>query len=1419
MQFIGIRSEGGLLPPDILEQIAQEKLEGQKATAFGLPAGRRLTDEIARAWSDALDYWNVFRRRSQELPEKDPFGTTLTRERWVTRLLQDLLGYDQLTYQPSAAVVNGRNFPISHRAGLGEDGPPVHIEGFKTELEKRPESRRLSPQALVQDYLNNSDEHDWGIVTNGIQFRLLRDTSRTSRPTYLEFNLQSILDGANFNEFVLFYRLCHRTRLPKPGQSSSESLLEKYYLTSVEQGGRVRDHLRDSVEDALKVLGTGFLKHPKNVDLSERAKSGKLTPQSYHRQLLRLVYRFLFLMVAEERRMVLPEEPESERRWRIYSQNYSIHRLRKLAATRVEKSEFGDLWLGLKHSFRLFEDGDANPLGIPPLNGDLFSDRAIKDLQTVQLKNDDLLLAMHKLSLFEKDKMLQWINYSGLDVEELGSVYESLLDFQPVFEPEGDLLRFNLRTGSERKSTGSYYTRPELVRELIESALIPVMEDRLAEARKRAGEDKPKQRDEQIKAILSITVCDPACGSGHFLLAAARRLGRELAKIKTGEEEPTPKGFHLAVRDVITHCIYGVDQNPLAVDLCKLALWLEGHWTGKPLSFLDHRIKCGNSLIGVLNPKVLIEPIPDDAYTAVTGDVKAVAAGFRKRNKEQRKEWTRRREQGHLRFDPSVDLRDLAAEAREISSITENSPADVRRKAQRYGEMREGGNYNRDLNASHLWTAVFFSELEKENDQRVPTTEELRRCLEGLPVNGNTLAYAFELAEECRFFHWRLEFPEVFERGGFDTVIGNPPWERIKLQEEEHWIDDPYISAAANKAQRARRIQEYRGSDDPGKTARVHRFDLAKHNQESFGRFVRHSGRWPLTAVGDVNTYAIFAELGTSVVNPTGRLGLILPVNIATDDTTKRFFSNVAESKRLVCLIGFENEAFIFPAVHHAFKFCALVIAGEKRQVHTSSFVFFCRLFSQVEDPKRRFELTAEDFKLLNPNTQTCPVFRTRMDAELTKKLYRAVTIFMSDAEGLNPWKVEFQRMFDMANDSGLFMNASGGELVPLYEGKMFWQFDHRFSTYEGASPANLNSGILPQPTDQQKEDPSFTVQPRYWVPRRDLVLRTSHVPPVLVDAVKANSEKMVSEVLAHWVASYCRTHGNEAGEQLMRKYIPADIWQSVPGMFMDLLRQDAIIDSWNAKWPLSEADLQMNPAPKSLIEFAWQLLEKRTPKWLVAFRDVTNATNERTLVCSALPQVAVGHKAPVIYVGIEDAHLQLCLIGSLNSLICDYVARQKIGGTSMSYFILKQIPVPSPNSYTDEDRRFLASRVAELVCTSDDLAFLAAELGVGSFTWSKDRREVLRSELDAYFAHLYGLSRDEMCFVLDPRDVFGQDFPSETFRVLKEREEKEFGEYRTRRLVLEAFDKLAESPRFKDEMPKRISAFSELRQAAEVSS
>ncbi|HEV2492305.1 MAG TPA: hypothetical protein VG204_04450 [Terriglobia bacterium] len=1346
MSYTAIHSEGGLIPEDILDQIAREEMPGQKAADFGFAKGTRLGDEIARAWSDAQDYFRIFGRHAQDLPDGET-GASLTRERWMVPLLNHLLGYE-VTYQTAGAVVSGQTFPISHRAGPGTDWPPVHLAGFREELDRRPPTghRRLSPQALVQEYLNRTEEYLWGVVSNGQLLRLLRQTTRTSRPSYLEFDLRGILDGQLYNEFTLFFRLCHRTRLPHPAEDPHRCLLEDYFQKSIEQGGRVRDRLRGGVEKALRILGSGFLAHPQNVSLREKIQAGKLTAAEFHRQLLRLVYRLLFLMVAEERKMISSEGPEADRQRRLYQEYYSVARLRNLAEHVLEESPYGDLWLGLKQTVQLFSDvPGSNPLGIPPLNGELFSSGATRDLNDTHLLNQDLVRAIRHLSLFEHEKVRRRINYAALDVEELGSVYESLLDLEPVIQTTPEGFAFDFRAGTTRKSTGSYYTRPELVAELIQSALVPVLEERVKAA------TTPEEKE---RAILSMKVCDPASGSGHFLLAAARRMGRELAKARTGEEEPTPQEFHLAVRDVIAHCLYAVDKNPLAVDLCKVALWLEGHWTGKPLSFLDHRVKCGDSLVGVLDPAVLKQGIPDEAFNPVTGDDKKAASAFKKRNRKERESPTR-----HLPFaeTPLGRLEEMAQQYAALGEVAEDQPADVKRKADLYRQVHDSVPSHQAHRAANLWTAAFFAPLKQAGDPMVPTSEALADYLErpNAPY-GPMIGLADSLAGESKhnFFHWFLEFPEVFAQGGFDVVLGNPPWERIKLEEQEFFATrDLAIAEAPNKAARQKLIDQLSATNP----ALAREFEEQKHDAEAGSKLVRASGRYPLTAVGDVNTYALFADLSRQLVNRRGSVGILLPTGIATDDTTKAFFSEVAEKQSLARLIGFENEAFIFPAVHHSFKFCAFTLRGEQTKTEQADFAFFCRHFEDVRDQRRHFKLTRDDFRLLNPNTLTCPVFRTQADAELTKRIYHRVPVLVNERTGRNPWGIHFTAMFHMSNDSRLFESARKDGLVSLYEAKMVYHFDHRYGTFEGATQAQLNVGSLPQPSADQKQDPSLCARPRYWVSKADLNAR-----------------------LERW--------NREESEPIWR-------WER---------------------------------------------------NWLVAFRDVTSAVVERTAIFSLLPRVGVGNNATLAILDKDSATVTFvcCFLGNLNSLTFDYVTRQKIAGSHMNFFFVNQLPVLAPDGYLPADIEFIAPRVLELVYTAWDIKSFADDLWRDSddslkdmthrqwdenkaitgghefsppewaeiaedgiplppFKWDEGRRAQIRADLDAYYALLYGLTRDELRYILDPKDVCGPDFPGETFRVLKEKEEKLYGEHRTRRLVLEAYDRLAPgfTPRKSDQV------------------
>ena len=1096
MSYTTISIEGGLFPPDLLERISlgDGGIKGQATGDFGLPPSRRLLDEMQRSFSDARKYWDAFRRRLERSRDS---RTTLTREVWMAGLFE-LLGFLPLEYQRAAVEAGDASFPISHRTHSAENAPPIHIVAVDQPLDERGPARR-TPHALVQDFLNRS-EALWGVVTNGAKLRLLRASARLSKPTYLEFDIQAMIEGNAYGEFVVLYRLLHATRFPSNGVEPHECLLEGYYTQGIEEGGRVREKLRDGVKSALEVLGTALVEHPRNDVLRDTLRAGRLDEASYYRQLLNFVYRMLFLMVTEERKL-LSTRTDHERQT-IYDRYYSITRLRDRAERYFAGDGHGDLWEGLAQTFRLFRDETAaQRLGLSPLNGELFRWSACRDIESVFCPNKSFLAAMRHLSTFDDNGVRRRVNYAHLDVEEFGSVYESLLDYRPVVQL-GDASfvphRFELAASTERKQTGSYYTPPELVRELIDSALVPVIEDRLATA---------KTPESKEGALLALHVCDPASGSGHFLLAAARRIAHELAKVRTGEEEPGLVQYRTAIRDVVRNCIYAVDKNPLAVDLCKVALWIEGHAAGLPLGFLDHHIKCGDSLVGVSNQSVLVKGIPDDAYKTVTGDDKEAAKLYRQHNKQERTG-----QRSMVLDTPQAISVKLGEDFAAFGEPDERNPADVQAKEVLYEQLRESGTRWWDVKtACDLWTYAFFAPLRLSGPDgldHVPTTDNVRDALQGRNTRPQLNGEANAASQVHIFFHWPLEFPDVFEWGGFDVVLGNPPWERIKLQEKEFFdTRDRDIAAAPNKAARERLIRAL-PQHNP---ALAEEFRKAAHGSESTSRFVRGSDRFPLTGRGDVNTYSIFAETARTICGPAGKVGIIVPSGIATDDTTKVFFADLVDRRSLVSLYDFENRERVFPGIDSRIKFCLLTLSGADRPSPQAEFAFFLYRADQLQDAGRRFVLAPEDFALFNPNTRTCPVFRTRRDADIAGKMYRRAGVFwkesQGDESGVNPWGVKFQRMFDMSNDSGLFHTREqlvGEEwqlegnifvrgdrrYLPLYEAKLFHQYDHRFATFDGVDDKALRGGNARELASVEKADPEAVVIPRYWVPEEEVEQR-----------------------------------------------------------------------------------------------------------------------------------------------------------------------------------------------------------------------------------------------------------------------------------------------------------------------------------------
>jgi hypothetical protein len=765
MSYPSIRIEGAIFSPDILERL--EDAPGQRPADFNLDTGTKVKDEIARAWADAQDYWRIFQRKLESLKPDSP-ATTETRQQWIVPLL-GLLGY-QLEYQAKGVELNGKNYAISHRV-TNRGHTPVHVVGYREAagLDRKPErthigAPRMSAHGLVQEYLNLHDEL-YGLVTNGRLLRLLRDSSRLIKLTYLEFDLDRIFNDGLFADFAVLYRLLHVTRLPLSNEAAAESLIERYHQDSLDSGARIRDGLSKAVEQAIRDFANGFLSHRDNEALRQAICDGKLSPETYYQHLLRLIYRLLFLLVIEERDLIFP--PGASRQQRdIFRNYYSVERLRLLSEKRhLADKRFHDQWLSLLATFKLFEaHGPGEKLGIAPLAGDLFGPAAIGPLAQCRLGNDVLLGCLRSLGLYQHPDNGQTIrvNYAALNVEEFGSVYEGLLEFQPVFVTEGERVEFDFAQGDQRAATGSHYTPDDLVQPLIKHSLDYLIADAL-------------KKPDPAKALLDLRVADIACGSGHILLAAARRIATELAIVRTGEEQPSPTAFRAAIRDVIRECIYGVDLNPLAVELCKVALWLEAHTPGEPLNFLDHHIKCGNAIVGFARREEAERGVPDDAFKTLPDDDKDTAALLRKRNKKEREDHAA----GQLPLSASLQkqLDDILRGWNELNRLPEHTTDEIEAKKARYLAFTQ----SKDSWLLHQIVSVpiaqFYIPKAADNLQKFVTDATYRRYWKGeMSPQGQATAETWAMAERKRFFHWFLEFPEIMERGGFDCILGNPPY-------------------------------------------------------------------------------------------------------------------------------------------------------------------------------------------------------------------------------------------------------------------------------------------------------------------------------------------------------------------------------------------------------------------------------------------------------------------------------------------------------------------------------------------------------------------------------------------------------------------------------------------------------------------
>ncbi|PTA66931.1 Eco57I restriction-modification methylase domain-containing protein [Deinococcus arcticus] len=1265
-QLQHVRVHGLGLTDDFLLQLSDRaqtaKVEGATPVSYDLPPRTSLEEAIRDAWADARKAWLKYTAHGTD-----------TWAGWIRPLLK------ALDYSFPGGGATGGKYAVNHLSETGD--VPLHFTK-QPDLDRVTDETglRVSPHGLMQGYLNAMPEHLWGLVTNGETLRLLRDNAQVTRPAYVEFQIGEMLRTEDARAFRVLWLLLHRTRL----RGGKAGVLEKWNEASKALGQRANDTLRDGVQLAIEHLGTGFLQH--NPSLLERTRSGEVTAQDLYRAALTTVYQMVFLFVTEDRDLLFARDEQGEyvpdAQTRARAAHYLTQSLRQKAGALHGNPTHIDAYVGWERLLDHLRTGFPS-LGLPALGSLLFQTNLLSGLK---LGNEAFYNAVRALSEISVNGSLRPVNYAGLDSEELGSIYESLLELVPRIEP-GPRFSLTVLPGNERKSTGSYYTPSSLIGLLLDSALDPVIDD--------AVRDKLPQ--DAMAALKGLKVIDPACGSGHFLIAAARRIGVRLAELEEETSQPSPRALRRATRTVIAHCIYGADINPMAIELAKVALWLESQDAGKPLAFLDHRLRVGNSLLGITEEGMQVEEVlkdtsrtrttdketvvrllglTDEAFSVLEGDEKKTVADLKKRNKQERKALAPAAgNQPTLLGASSLGIK-LGA----LNRIEPNTLQDVQAQASTFQAIEVDTERLRRKALADAWCAAFV--LPKVPGAPAMTTADLYRLQAGEALPALRQAVT-ETARQYRFLHPHIEFPDVFGdqgKGGFDCVLGNPPWEQVQLDPQEFFAaTHPDVANAANMAAREQLIAELEDTDP---TAFKTYLD-AKRELEGVQHFLHSSGRYPTTSFGRLNTAPLFSELATQWVNGKGAMGIIVPTGIATDSFNQYFFNALVDSRRLISLFDFENREALFPGVHRSFKFCTLTVGGEQRTTDAAQFSFFALQPSDVQDSEKRFELSPIDIALLNPNTRTTPVFRSRKDAELTKAIYQRIPILFREATTRvengeevivpeeNPWGIKFMLMFMMNTGSRIFRTAKQLEaegwaldgnryrqgerrMLPLYEAKLMHQFDHRYATY-------TDSGDTRDLTSAEKADPTCLPLPRYWV-----------------------------------------AEGEVEDRLIQRDKNGRVVWA----------------------WPRD---------------------------WLMGWRDIARSTDERTFIGAIYPRRAAGDTFLQMFPSCSVAQIP-GLLGTLNSFAHDFAVRQKVGGTHLKYNVTRQFPVLPPSAFTPLLLAFITPRVLELTYTAHDLRGFARDLGYagGPFTWEDERRFWLRAELDALYFILYGIKQDEVEYIME---------------------------------------------------------------------
>jgi hypothetical protein len=1223
--------------------------------------------------------------------------------------------------------------------------------------ERRERLAEGAPSTQMLRYLSRADVVSegairWGILTNGRLWRLYWQGARSRAEEFLELDL-AVLAGVlgvqldlgadeaarRAHYLRVFYLLFRRESFEgRPDDPDRRT----FHAAALEESRRWEEKVSTDLgkivfNTVFPELLQSFLRH----DPRAPAPPGRDYLDELRRAALTFLYRLLFVFYAEDRNLL----PAGERRY----DDYSLRKLREELERRIDGRDAMSGVATAYHArlqdlFRAVGQGDP-AIGLPPYDGGLFEPAGQPLLDRTRIPDAELAPLLDALARREEAGRRRWINYRDLSVQHLGSIYERLLEFEPVVEDDG---RVAIRPNPfARKTSGSYYTHDDLVRLILERTVGPLVDEIRdgfdAAHRRLASDRRPKPdrlaelaRSDAAARILDLKVCDPAMGSGHFLVSLVDYLADHVLEamataeldvdwapedqpyhsplagrieaIRTkilhnaeaddwliGEDELDDR--HIVRRVILKRVVYGVDKNPMAVELAKVSLWLHTFTTGAPLSFLDHHLRCGDSLYGEWLDDVrdALETVNPMFMTSIRPQVANAAEAMSRI--------------AQLSDDDVAEVR----ASRQHFEQAELVLGRLRRlldlwHAQRW--LRDGGAKEADLGLQPLLGGGFGDLLDVLEAGHVePRGERVQDRVAARAVN-DLLGAVEALAERERFLHWELAFPNVWDRigdggrrGGFDAVIGNPPWDRLKLQEVEWFAArEPSIAREARAADRKKRIKALEKQGDPLWALYQEASDAA----ETASAVARKSGHYPLLGRGDLNIYSLFVERALDLVQPNGMVGLLVPSGIASDKTASEFFRGVSTTGRLAALLDFENKKVFFPDVHASFKFSVFVVGGQGREFEGAECAFFLHSADELDEQSRSFPLGPKDFSAVNPNTGTAPIFRSSRDAEITTAVYQRLPVLV-DRSGDNEiwsWPVQYATMFHMTNDSHLFrtaeeLDADGfypvkgnrwkkGDVVcqPLYVGRLIHQFDHRAASVV-LNPENVHNPAYSRPTTEaEHQDPTFTPSPQFWVDTE---------------------------------------HAEEKGGR---------------------------------------------------------------GSWALAFRDIARTTDERTIIAALVPTLAAGNTLPLLLpretTRADYARLAPLLLAQMNSFVFDFVARQKVQSTHANWYIMEQLPVLPPSVFDEKiaGRKvgdYVRKQVLHLTYTAVDMEPFARDLGYEGepFQWDEDDRRHRRARLDALFFHLYGITRTKADYILNQ------------FPIVRADDEDELGTFRTRDLVLAYFN------------------------------